>query len=405
MRKYLLPLSILLLLILAVLGGVGHYYYGQRLQRIDGQLQAQTILLKGVQKISDIWNQAPGQFACGELKKLVDVDLSYFKNNPDYLNCFLSKGKILVRHRDKEFYVMAKRFPSGRYYRVVTHENDDRPMIPNYGVEVELMVEGAPKGLSLAFILEPQNSEVYLPQRVYGFGPFVEKGDWRFDTFGRHIFIDKFMVSFRDIAEWVYFAKDKNLVSKVKFPTNQTEWVKPASGLTIEQMTSFCAFRGKQLLPAHLYDAATFFPPDQEDLRPAKIVRGPYPWTYQRRMIFTNEESFESSWCSKIYSASCIGQAGFDFFDTRSNSWIGLSQVLGGYMEYLPNTIQKGKNIKASSFYFDFRSPWHQLGMRASWDGEAWAYRNFDWSGGDEPVGEYQLYKTGFRCMREVSHE
>lgn len=405
MPKHFRLFAFIAFILLSFFAGTSYYLFQREASSIHYQYDASQILLKGASKVNEIWNQAPIQFACGELSKLVDVNPVYFKNNPEYLDCFLRKGKILVRHQQHEFYVKARRFSSGKFYKIVTKENDDRPMIPNYGVLIELEVEGEPKQLSLSFILQPSELEVFLPHRVYAYGTFKERGDWRFDTFGRNIFIDRFLVSFRDIAEWVYFARDKRIVDKINFPTNKSEWVKPASGLSILQMQAFCAFRGKQLLPAYLFDAASFFPPDQDDTHPAKVVRGPYPWTYQRRFLFTQETEFDVQFCSKIYSASCIGQAPFEFYDNRTNSWIGMSQILGGHMEYLTNPLFPQQNIKTSSFYFDFRSPWHQLGARASWDGEAWSYKHFDWSAGENPLGEYTQYKVGFRCMREVDYE
>lgn len=397
-------IGLISILILSTFGGISYYFYQEQAKNFRYHRDAYQILMKGVVKVRDIWQEAPAQFACGHLKKLVDVDLIYFKNNPEYLDCFLSKGKILVRHQGRNFYLRAKKLSNGRYLQVVARSLDPRPFIPLYGVYFELMIDSEPRQLSLSFILEPNELEVELPQRLYAYGEFRERDDWRFDTFNRNILIDKFLVSYRDIAEWVYLDKKSAFAQKVSFPTSKLEWVKPASGLSVEQMQAFCAFRGKQLMPAHLFDAATFVPVDIEESRPQKVVRGPYPWTYQRKLQFT-DRPFDPQFCQQIYSAECIGQAAYEFFDTRQTSWIGMAQILGGYFEYLVNPLFPAQNIKASSFYLSYQSTWHQLGKRLSWDELGFGYAHFEWPNDTLLQGEYSKYKIGFRCMREVQRD
>ena len=400
MSRFVVLLTAISLLILSTFAGLSYYFYQREARQLTYQRDAYQILVKGASKVRDIWNEAPIHFACGELKKLVDVDPVYFQNNPDYLDCFLSKGKILVRHKGKDFYVLARRNSSNRFLKVVARSLDPRPMIPLYGVYFELYIENEPKSLHLSFILEPNRLEVALPARIYAYGQFKERDDWRFDTLNRSILIDRFMVSYRDIAEWVYLDKLNPLAQKVSFPTSKLEWVKPAIGLSIEQMQAFCAFRGKQLLPAHIYDAASFMPVDLDEARPQKVVRGPYPWSYQRKLQFVGDD-FDVQYCQKVYSADCIGNAPFEFFDRRQSSWIGMAQLLGGYMEYLHNPLYPKENVKASSFYFDYQSSFHQLGKRLSWDSQGFGYKNFEWTNEGAPLGEYTKYKIGFRCMRE----
>ena len=74
---------------------------------------------------------------------------------------------------------------------------------------------------------------------------------------------------------------------------------------------------------------------------------------------------------------------------------------MGGVFEAMRNPIDPDSTLKASSFYFDSKSSWHKLGFRASWNGEGFALRDFDFRGLN-PYVSVDKFQVGFRCMREL---
>ncbi|MCK5883207.1 MAG: hypothetical protein KAG61_05925 [Bacteriovoracaceae bacterium] len=393
------------LLSLTLLCGCASYYYLFHQQKNSRTLAKELnyrILTKSLLKYKKIWNEAPADFSCGEWKKLVDVDLNFFRNNPDYFECFLAKGRVLVRFNGKKYYVYAVKKQNGLHYRIVTKATSENSLTPSYGVEVELRVAGRKKD-SLRVIFEDTFHETYLPQRKYGIGPFVTSGDLNWDNFGQSILIDKYQVTYRDIVEWKYNSTDRKQTNSIDIPKSKKQWAKPAIGLSTLQMNQYCQFRGKELLQSHIYDAATFHPVDLDNDRPLKVVRGPYSWTFRRKNIFEHIDQFNLKLCTRFFVADCRGNAPYELYDTHSSSWIGMYQIQGGNMEAVRNVLDKKNNLILSSFYFDYKSPWHELGLRGKWNGEGIGYNSFDWSIGKKsypPLGEFPNFKVGFRCMR-----
>ena len=86
------------------------------------------------------------------------------------------------------------------------------------------------------------------------------------DNFNQDIFIDKFRVTFRDIVEWKASLRLAYKIPDTFSPPDS------AFGLTLEEMKNYCSFKGKQLLQAHIWDAATYIPQDISDNR-KRILR------------------------------------------------------------------------------------------------------------------------------------
>ena len=323
------------------------------------------------------------------------------------LQCFFEKrdreGRphLSVEKEGKNFGIVARR-QGEDYYRIMTRENTEGVSIPSYGVFMELALIDNPK-IIVPILLEDSCHDVYLPRRVYSYGPFEgpDKEDFRWDNFAQHIYLDKYPVNFFQIVEWIKFNKSQREISRgIVIPKDIKKLSKSASGLSKKQMENYCVFRGGQLLQAHYYDAATFYPSDFADKKPLKNIRGPYPWTNKSKAFFSDEKTY----CHKIYTKECLNKAAYEDYKSRSTSWIGMFEILGGYLEVLENKIEPQKNLKASSLLFPANSSWHMLGKRAYWDGKGFEENDFKWEEKSQsnPPSSLDNLQVVFRCMRFV---
>ena len=156
-------------------------------------------------------------------------------------------------------------------------------------------------------------------------------------------------------------------------------------------MEDYCSYFGKQVLEARYFDAATFLPMDLNDTIPKKNNRSPYYWTKKR-------SEFKAD-CNLLFAEECLTKKS-NRINNINPSWAGITDSMGGVLEAFRNPIDPESNLKASSFYFNFKSPWHKLGFRAHWDGEGFDLRHFDFKGLN-PEKNVNKFQVGFRCMRE----
>jgi hypothetical protein len=206
--------------------------------------------------------------------------------------------------------------------------------------------------------------------------------DYRFDTFNRHIYFDQHLVTNSEINEWIIF--DKGASTKGLKPVFLgNDLFLPADNLSLNQMQNYCSFKGKHLMSAQVYDAATFLTQDRN--------RSPYYWSKK-----SNEANIN---CELIFSKECLAAKKWKINSTPP-TWAGLYDSLGGLPEVVRNPIDPESNLKASSYYLSKNSPWHRLGFRAHWDGLEHSQRNFNFKGIDFANSADNL-RVGFRCMRE----
>ncbi|MBL6989409.1 MAG: hypothetical protein ISR65_06510 [Bacteriovoracaceae bacterium] len=400
------------------------------------------LLLEASNKLKKLWHEGDSKNVWKNGLVKFDVylgtpettDDSYLRCNPHFLELYFSQYKAFGKRQDAHFVIYSKKYRylvfakpvwfdravdgrSKRHYKIVTKSNSSRAIIPNYAVYVELYLPHN-KEVTLPVLLEDSCHDVYLPQRVYGVGPYKlggKKKDWTWDNFGRDIYIDKYLVTYRDIAEWIEYSNDlENQQLHELLPSTIEQFPRPATNLTVAQMRQFCAFKGKHLLEAHIFDAASFYPFDIDEPKALNVLRGPYPWTVRRKKFYLarpkkgeknklQKESVEiSKICSKVYAKECFKEYKLKNFYTDSVTWTGIFQVMGGNFEYLRNPINSKNNLKASSHHFSYLNDWHQLGVRAFWDGLGHGVNNFHFQNGDTPSGQHQL-GVGFRCMRFVA--
>lgn len=332
------------------------------------------------------------KFNCPELifnSKLVDSE--FLKCNPNYLECFL-RGKTGSVH---DFNQQLKFIKNGERFVTVTPQDS------------VLLQAKLPALSDQAFTIELANTcrDTYLPQRIYSAGP-KQEDRYVWDNFSRHIFIDRFYVSNQDVFYWAKTHK-KN-VSVVEDPRY---WFFPSTNLTLEERHDFCQSYGKQLLQSHILDAASFIPSDVNNPRPKFIYKHPFWWTKKHKSEFLSiakrNKDYELSKndCTHAYVKGCDKVFPYKFYATDTASWTGIYFSLGHYMEVVDNKFDTFQNLKASSFYFSSESMWHEIGLRAHWDGEGLQKEHFSFKQSKEdkdiyPPKNVSQIEVAFRCMR-----
>ncbi len=279
----------------------------------------------------------------------------------------------------------------GLPYRYMTKSNSSYGGLREVGVA--MTIEDIATKRRLDLFLEDHCQEVYLEQRAYAYGEQVQEKDaedYRFDNFNRHIYFDTHLVTNGDINQWVRFG-NPDFTRGIKEKSGDDIFL-PAVTLTFNQMENYCSFKGRQVMLAHIFDAATFLPMDLEEKIPKRNLRSPYYWT--------KKASEYKADCNLIYSKDCLNKKPYTLNSTEP-TWSGLRDSMGGVFEAFRNPIDPESNLKASSFYFDSKSSWHKLGFRAGWDGEGSDLRNFVFRGLN-PFVAVDNFQVGFRCMREV---
>lgn len=318
---------------------------------------------------------------------------SYYQCNPHFWQCYWQGG--VTSHQSLEidlfgqtFHVMAKPVfnpipafsPELRYSEMFLRKSPGMNL--RYGYKVELEVREIP-GLSQPMILTDTCRDTFLPQRVYGYGKPKDKRDNGFvwDNFDRNIFIDKFYVTNRQVNEWKLLSGSKSIEADRK------KWPKPAI-LSPKDQKAYCAFFGKRLLEAKLFDAATMSPSDMKNPLPEKIYRPDTPWQRDISKTFLGIARINPDYqltpldCQLAQVQGCTEK----FFATDSATWMGMMYAIGFYPESFVNDIEPEKKLKKSSRFFAPASPWHELGNLSDWDGS-----------------QTESLPVAFRCYEEVA--
>lgn len=351
-------------------------------------------LLQNSSEIHRIWNEGEDSREWGLVKenclnyyKIVSpFDESLLRCNPMLLQCHLLFNKKLNYHFAKP------QSDNKKFYRYLTKSNSGHVGLTSTGYLFTIEDNVGHKRLDL--FLADRCHEVFLQNRAYAYGEELTgkdalMEDYRFDNFGQNIYIDRHLVTNAEVNDWIDFGNPDFTKGLVKKEFN--ELFLPATHLLYTQMENYCSFRGKQIALAHYFDAATFLPMDLGEILPEKNTRSPYYWTKKK-------SEFKSD-CNLIYAKECLKKKLFQLNST-SPSWAGIMDSMGGVFEVFRNPIDPESNLKASSFYFNFKSPWHKLGFRAGWDGEGFDLRHFDFRG-INPELINDKFQVGFRCMRE----
>lgn len=444
-----LIVSILSFIFLGLL--VGGYIFWRRKPPLVQLTRAQTfqILSTATKQIKEIFELGDirgllekNPKACShELGEFSLADHDYLRCNPNFLQCYLEGSltgnppsfSVRFEGRNVSVSAAAKFAPlpffsnRPRYVQLVSKSINGASEFPGTGTLIYLQTPLSE--WQLPVILADTCSNRFLPERVYSYSSENTNGlqegfrrrrkkknetpDLRWDSFDKKIFIDKYLVTNAQVNYWIIASNEK----KISLVKNKEEWAQPATRLNSEEMTKFCAFQSKQVLQAHIFDAATIYPDELSDKRPIYIKKNPYPWTRKNKESFlfnmkrNKNEKLSKEDCAHAYIKGCEKFGPYLRKTQGNSSWIEINEILGGPLEYMVNPMDPKQNLKASSYYFPAQSWWHVLGRRAQWDGQGHLDSNIKWV--DEvsfhnhqpfyeppvPKPENEL-EIGFRCMR-----
>ena len=355
-------------------------------------------LLQNSSEIQRIWNEGEDSREWGLVKEQC---LKYFKINSHFDESLLRCNPILLQcnylFNSKLSYHFIKpeigNEQNQKMYRYLTKSNTSHIGLQQPGYLFTIEDKLSHKRLDL--LLADQCQEVFLQNRIYAYGeevtgkPSEDVEDYRFDNFNQNIYIDRHLVMNFEINDWIDFGNPNFTKGLKKIEADNL--FMPATELNYSQMENYCSFKGKQIMQAHYFDAASFLPMDMVDIEPKKNNRSPYYWTKKK-------SEFQED-CSLLFAKECKNKKSFQL-NSSNPSWAGIMDTMGGVFEVFRNPIDPESNLKASSFYFNFKSPWHKLGFRAGWDGEGFDLRHFDFKG-INPEDTGNKFQVGFRCMRE----
>lgn len=394
-KRFFWPLIICSLMLF--IGAVVYYQLkssSKKPEQINQEISQKEYLLKELEFVSRLWEEGEDsrewlivrEKCLKKLKITENFDERLLRCNPLILECigtfsknlpvkFLSvnpENNGMYRYLSKANSAVTDLRNSGYWFRVAHPQNES---------------------MYLDVVLEDKCRENFLEERSYAYGEEFLEGeseDYRFDNFGRKIYVDNHLVTNFDINQWIDFGNKTDILGLEKKSGN--DLFRPAVFLTQDQMEKYCAFKEKQLMFAHIFDAATFLPMNLQEKNPTVLHRSPYYWTKNTKNI-----SFS---CKNIFTKECLRNSPF-ILNQTDPTWAGLYDSMGGVMEYFKNPIEPDSNLKASSFYFDKNSSWHKLGFRAYWDGKDFDYKNFDFRGLSPFIADEKI-QIGFRCMREI---
>lgn len=327
-----------------------------------------------------------------EIKFSPRVGSEYYRCQPHLWQCYWSGGmrensrSLEIEYFGRTYHLRASpAFPAipafsekPRYY---SHTLDSRRIGLRDGIKIRLEVAEFP-GEAQTVFLPDTCRDTFLPERLYAYGPRTKGDGFVWDNFGRKIFIDRHYVSHQRVNAWkILTNKSQEIV------TDRELWPWPAE-LSLQDQRAYCAFYGKRLLEAKLFDAATMPPADLANPLPEVIVRSQTPWQRDLSKTFLGTARINDDFqltplnCQLAQVQGCPER----IFTPDSVSWMGVHYGLGFFPESLENTIQPSLNLKRSSRFFVAASKWHELGLRDKWDGELSEEKKF----------------IAFRCYEEL---
>ena len=327
-----------------------------------------------------------------EMKFSPRVGKDYFRCQPHLWQCYWAGGlreksrSLEIEYFGRTYHLRA--LPSfspipaysekPRYYELIRKTGK---LGVRDGMKVKLEITEFPGEVQTVF-LPDSCRDTYLPERIYGYGKRAKGDGFVWDNFDRKIFIDKFYVSNQRVNEWKILQGKPNEIL-----ADRELWPWPAE-LRLSEQRDYCAFYGKRLLEANLFDAATMQPVDLKNPKPEVIVRAQTPWQRDLSKTFFGTARLNNDFqltplnCQLAQVSGCPER----IFTNDSISWMGVNYGLGFYPESFENFIEPRRNLKLSSRFFPAASDWHELGLRDTWNGEK-ASKKF-------PVA--------FRCYEEI---
>ena len=402
-----IPKIIVILGFLSVIGIILLFFRPRPETRSKSQRPASSeklftqVILAAQPQILKLWEEGDraisktGTNCESEIHFSKQIGRSYYQCQPHLWQCYWSGGikketALKIEMFGQTFHVRAK--PS--FQPILSYSTDSRfyeilkgpfqGLNFHYGVLVELTIDEVPE-MTSPLILMDTCRDVYLPERIYGYGKIDPKKNddgFLWDNVDRQIFIDKFYVSNQQVNEWHLLARAAN-----KVIADRSLWGRPAI-LSSQDQKAYCSFWGKRVLEAKLFDAATMTPPDTKDQFPDRVPRPDTPWQRDIGKSFLGMSRRNPDYqltpldCQLAQVKGCVEK----YFSTDSVTWMGMNFALGFYPEALENKIEPSKNLKLSSKFQPPESDVHELGILGQWNG----------------VPDPSL-PVAFRCYEEVS--
>ena len=389
------------LLLIPVLGLIWH-----QLRKTDEstlEKKRHQVFLAAAKEINQVWKRGVSQkeVTCQQYFSEVPAPKEWIRCNPHALICLFENENLKIDSEEvKVSFPKRKKAP----YKIIYKSQGSNAFASPYALEVKL----GWKSFEETLWLEDQCSFVELPKRIFAQGVFKKGKDFKWDSFDKRLFIDRHLVTNREVLEWMQQVEHPKRASfEKKYPVDR--FFESSSNLTLKEMHKFCAFRGKKLVEARVLDAASFYFGEEDYSKGAMIFRGPYPWTKKKKGTFIDKYKKDPSQkpsreeCLKIPALGCEELSLRDIYNS-SATYSGIFQVLGGIPEVVRNPLFPKRNLRVSSNFLPMNSSWHELGKRIYWDGQDHAKGRFSWGfrgAGIDVIPDF--IPVGFRCMKEES--
>lgn len=296
---------------------------------------------------------------CPKLKEAARLE----KNcQPDIFNCLLQNNRSEYR---------ALKFES--QIRLKPNYRSDLPGALNPGHTFQLTTTLADTGKQIELLFVDRCRQVRLEKGVYAAGPIKKRErDWLWSHERGEIYVDKFPVKNEEVLRYARQRKKKEFIQKLKSRPPQQN----AINLTAVEQEEYCQSLGGELLEAHHFDAFSFKPSENFNLKKQRYFRIPFPLTTPPK-DYPFQDGYQSEdQCRFGRAKEC--QNSERFKKRFAVTWSGLFQSLGGELENFRNIINPKENLKISSYHFPFKHPYHRLGLRIFWDGEGFRQNNFE---------------------------
>lgn len=355
----------------------------------------------------------------------IDKVVTTWEHGPDLSDSLLQKNCPLFSKKNKENISSDLRSCSYQLFSCYFQNREEKIKYKNEwsSFQVKLSDENIQRSdIRVKLLMEKKELEltlknicqrVELPQAYY-LGRFFKNTNklkerlWH--TSDIEYQVDKYLVRNNEILYWAKEKEKNELVAKFE----DRDPFDIASDLTAMEMESFCHDHKSEVLSAKIHDALTYHHGRQsiKDLKdtPPSVNSAPHPFGPRKDDGPQFKDKFDEESCHKVYSKECLDKK-IDRSFPEGMGWSGVAELLGGPMEYVANSYLPRKNLVASSYYFNFDSPWHQAGQFAYWDGKKFGKMNFNFFGQFPQIDRAKKveFKVGFRCMKKhfigSSHE
>ncbi len=340
-----------------------------------------------LRELEDHWQRGPRHFSLDDSKSREcisaenDVHPSFYSCHPDYIKCFYKNRKIKRK---------------GRVYQIKIEQNDQGKA--SDGVSFSLQDEDL--GPLVQGKLRNTCDQIVLPKGNYAYwNKPKDNNPIYFELHDLSFAIDKFLVSNDDVLK---FSNTNKVKLKYFDKIAKEKGYAHAVWLTKDERVQYCDSQKKQLLNSFAFDAmATYRSPMKTKDSPVYYFSYPWKGKAEKGLVRRFDHSFlETLSCQQFYTKDC--QDGFKYHLKERPSAVGVYEILGGSIEYFRNPFEPQKNVFLSSRYLTRQSPYHQLGMRSSWDGEGFLFKNLSPSLNEEIGTSDQLLNIGFRCFNYV---